>query len=293
MISQLPQREEFLRKKRKRRIIKYSIVLGLLVLVIALLSYIAHRPSIRISEVGLSGGVLVTEKDLEAKTLEYLKGSYLWIFPKDNAFWYPKGYLKKHLTENFKRIDTIETNLENFHTLSIKITERKPIATWCKEQNNSEVINDLELSSTTTLSASETSYCYFIDQNSTIFAPAPFFSGDAYFKYYGLVTEENPIGLEYIASTTKFTEIAGFVEDVKSLLLRPQRVIAKENDEFSLIISGGGEIFFGTKRPLSSVFENLETLLKSPEFKNSSTSNLPIEYIDLRYGNKLFYKLRE
>ena len=131
--------------------------------------------------------------------------------------------------------------------------------------------------------------CYFMDQNSTIFAPAPIFSGDAYFKFYGLVASSSPIGAEYIASTTIFGELAQFVESVKNLSLRPQYVVAKDNGEFSMIISGGSEIYFDIKRPLTQVFDNLETLLSNPPL-SKGVSN--VEYIDLRFGNRVDYKLK-
>lgn len=285
----LPQREEFLRKKRKRKIIKYSIIFGTIVFIVALASYISHRASIRISKIELTGGVLVGEKDLETKTLKYLEGSHIWLFPRGNAFWYPKGGLRSYLKDNFKRIDTIELNLKDFHTLSIKITERKPIAIWCKGSPIETSSFSTGVSSTTSEVVVDTSVCFFIDQNSTIFAPSPIFSGDAYFKYYGLLDAGSPIGLEYIASTTQFMEINKFVNSLKSLSLRPQYVVAKDNNEFIAIISGGGQIFFDTKKPLSSVFENLEALLETTMLSKSLNN---LDYIDLRYGNKLFYKLK-
>lgn len=271
MVINLPQREEFVRRKRKRRIIKASIIFSVFVFFIALSSFIAHRPSLRISKVELTGGVLVTEKEVQSKTLEYLSGSYFWLYPKNNAFFYPRKALKQYLSDSFKRIDTIDLNLKNFKVLTVKITERKPVAVWCEKKD-------------------ETEDCYFIDQNSTIFAEAPIFSGDAYFKYYGPVQGDSLIGSEYIASTTVFGEINKFVESIKKLALHPQYVVAKGKDEFSLIIAGGGEILFDTKRPLTTASENLEVLISTPPLSKGLNN---LDYIDLRYGNKLFYKLKE
>lgn len=289
MLSHLPQREEFLRKKRKKRIIRYSIFLGIFVFVVAVVSYISYRPSIRISEVELVGGILVTEADVKKTTLDYNQGSYFWLFPRNSSFWYPKQSLKKKLMDNFKRIETLEMNLKNFKTLVVTITERKPIATWCRDEGSVEQVVTPESSTTPPEIKTIPSQCYFIDQNGTIFAVSPFFSGDAYFKYYGIIKEENPIGLEYMASTTKFTEINQFVDSVKGTSLRPQYVIAKENDEFSMVLAGGGEIYFDTKKPLNIVFDNLETLIATPELFGRTAR---LDYIDLRYGNKLFYKLK-
>ncbi len=70
-------------------------------------------------------------------------------------------------------------------------------------------------------------------------------------------------------------------------------LVAKEGDEFSLVVSGGGEIYFDIKESLSKVADNLEALLRTPELATSTSRDLPVEYIDMRFGNKLFYKLKE
>lgn len=285
LINQAPApREEYLRKKRIRRRVKYGIILFLLSTIFGIFVYLAHRPELSISAVELQGGVLVTQQDIEARTLEYLQGKYLWIFPVKNSLWYPKGELEKYLVESFKRIDTIYIERKDFHTLSIVISERKPFALWC------DTLPGVKTSESEVSIEDTGPKCYFMDSNSTVFAPAPIFSGDAYFKYYGILDAENPVGEYYLASTTEFADITSLVLATKRMSLRPQYLIAKGNDEFSLVISGGGQIFFDTKKPLKGVIENLEALLKTPELAIPASGNLQIEYIDLRFGNKLFYK---
>jgi hypothetical protein len=299
MIVKSLSHEEYLRKKRNKKRIKYSVIFFLIVLIIGIASYISHRPEIRISNVELNGGILVTQSDIKFETLTYMYGSILWLFPRNNAFWYPHANLEEYLKETFKRIDTIDIHLKGLNTLVINIKERKPFAIWCNKPADSTVVSNAV--STTTLSTENISTttksedCYFIDQNSTVFAKAPTFSGDAYFKYYGLISVPeggSPIGKEYIASTTQFNEISNLVSITKELSIRPQYMKANGNGEFSIVLAGGGEIYFDTKEPLSLVGQNLKALLRTPTFA-SSTGNLPIEYIDLRYGNKLFYKLKQ
>lgn len=265
--------EEYLRKKRNKKLFRYGLVVFVFISLLALISYISHRPQIRISKVELSGGVLVTQPDVERESLQYMNGSYLWLFPRNNTFLYSNSGLEKYLKESFKRIDTINIVRKDFKTLSVDIKERKPVAMWCGDV------------------PSDTEECYFMDQNSTIFAKAPNFSGDAYFKFYGPVSGDNPIGREYMASTTEFMEISYFILKTKEILLRPQYMVDKSNGEFSLFIAGEGEVMFDMKAPLSITVQNLEALLRTPALVFAS-GVLPIEYIDLRYGNKLFYKLK-
>lgn len=283
-ISNLPHREEVLRKRRRQRLIKYWIIILSILLFVGVISYLSHLPKIRINDVLLKGGLLVTEKDVKEESLSFMDGSYFWLFPKDNAFLYPQNKLEKHLADKFKRIETIKVSLDGLNKIVVEITERKPVAIWCKAK--------VVAVSTTTVESElkEKEKCYFIDLFSTIFAEAPNFSGDAYFKYYGLVNSENPIGQKFIASSTEFTEINTFIELVKKLSIRPLYLKAKGEDEYSLVLYGGGEIFFDVKKSISLAYSNLESLLKTPELSLVG-GYLPINYIDLRYGNKLFYKL--
>ncbi len=271
-------REEYLRKKRKRRVLKISFFIFLFFLFVGLVVYTSHRKEFRVTRVYLSGGVLLTEEEIEKKSLEFLSGYYFWMFPKNNTFIFSKDDLEVYLKENFKRVDTVIIKKKGLTALSVEIKERKPFAVWCKglaEKSEGEIES-----------------CFFMDQNSTIFSEAPNFSGDAYFKYYGDLGVESPIGKEYVASTTKFMDISDFVVNVKSLSLKPLYIVVKGEDYFSMVLSGGGYILFDTKESLYVVVQKLSALLKTDELANLDRSNLPLEYIDLRFGNKLFYKLR-
>ena len=267
MVSPLLHHEEYLKKKRNKKLFRFGAISVLIIFIIGSSSYISYRPSIRISKIELIGGVLITEEEIDSATSSFLNDSYLWLFPKNNFLLYPKTNLEKYLKQTFQRIDTIDIKRKNFDTLVMDITERKPIATWC---------NGISI-------------CYFMDSNSTIFSLAPDFSGDAYFKYYGLISAENPIGMQYLASTTEFISITQFVEKIKNLSLKPTYMIAENKGEFTLVLSSGGKIYFDTKLSPIKTADNLTALLQTPVL---SQNLYKLDYIDLRFGNKLFYKLK-
>src|SRR3989344_1386318 len=111
--NNLPVREEYLKKKRKRKLIRRGATLFLFIFIVGVFSYVAHRPEIRISKVELMGGVLVTEEEIQEETLSFLDGSYFWLAPKNNSFLYPHNKLGNYLKDSFKRIDTIEIVLKD------------------------------------------------------------------------------------------------------------------------------------------------------------------------------------
>ncbi len=273
-------REEYLKKKRNKKLFYYGVVVFLFIIIFFISAYIARRPELSVSKVELSGGVLVTQQEIESSALQYLEGDYLWFFPIANSLWYPKSGLEKYLKESYGRIDTIDISSKDLTTLQIHITERKPVALWCKKIN--------EIGESGAVSVRDD--CYFMDSNSVIFAEAPTFSGDAYFKYYGLVEASDPVGQSYLASSTEFSIISSLVLATQKLSLRPQYLLARGEGEFSIVIFGGAEIYFDLKKPIVNTIENLEALLENDFPK--TRENLPVEYIDLRFGNKLFYKLK-
>lgn len=287
--STLPSREEFLKRKKKERVRKYSVISLLIVLIVGVFSYLSHRPELRVTKVILKGGVLVTESDISEKSTSFMKGSYIFLFPKNGSLWYPKHKLENYLKQNFQRIDSISIDSKGLKTIVVSIEERKPFAIWCDS-----LLEAKDVSTTTQKTDKNPDYqkCYFIDQNSTIFSESPYFSGDAYFKFYGLVSTTTPIGTYYIASSTEFEEITSFIDKLRSMSIRPSYLVANESGDYSLTVSGGGKILFDTKKPLVETAKNLESLLRTPALSTSTNADLPIEYIDLRYGNKLFYKLK-
>lgn len=293
-------REEYVRKKRNRRRLKIGAFVTLVVLLFAGAVFVAHRPNLRISRVELSGGVLVTEAEVEARVLTDIRGSYAYLFPKNNGFLYPHDFLVTDLHRTFPRIDTISISRENPRTLRVEITERKPIGLWCSPVPAHSMVA-LATSSTTESGGLNSEQCYFMDDQAMIFATAPEFSGDAYFKYYGGTpesarassTDATPIGQRFVSTPEAFQAINSFVGRTRQLMLDPFYIVMEEGQRFSLVLTNGTVIYLDTyNRSLDEAADNLEALLRSPAFATSSPSRLPVQYIDLRYGNKLFYKFK-
>lgn len=274
-------REEYLKKKRKARFLKLGLFFFFVVLVFVGLIFLSRLDRFRISGIQFSGGLLVYPTDVEKETNDFLSGNYFWFFPKNNIFLYSQKSLANDLKDKFKRIDTISIDSIDFKTLKIVIKERGLFALWCRDSK--EETPDEK--------------CYFMDNNGIIFSEAPIFSGDAYFKYYGSVPDQdNPIGSTYLASSTEFVEISQFVDRIKSMSIRPIYLVSNGEGQFNVFVSGNGKIIFDDTQDFSKTADNLESLLKTISSSTISATSTDItsniDYIDLRFGNKLFYKLK-
>ena len=231
----------------------------------------------------MDGAVILSASEIESKSLDFVSGNYYYIFGKSNALLYPKNELQFFLLNQYPRIKDVRISLSDHQTIHIELSEREPIALWC---NNTKA----EIASSTDPNLAPS--CYFLDKNGFVFSQSPYFSGDAYFKYYGLVPFESPIGSSYLSSSDTFTELSSFVSSVKDLKITPLYIIAQNQHEFTMYIYGGGRIIFDDNVPLTKTADNLQLLLQTANLVPQKDGELLVDYIDLRYGNKLYYKFR-
>lgn len=279
MRQPLSHHEEHKRRKRKARLIKFSLVFFLLLAIFVGLILLSRIQKFRVSTVELTGGTLVTQDEVSSATKDFLSGNYFWFFPKNNDLLYSRGALQNFLKDKFKRIDSISVSLKGFKTLEISITERNLNSLWCDGTPDSD----------SSAAASADEHCYFMDEKGLIFSDAPYFSGDAYFKYYGLVSTSTPIGQQYI-DQSMFEDLSGFITRAQSLSLYPIYLFATGDGQFTVGLANGGYIYISTEEPISKSADNLQALLGT--ISATATTTLNFDYIDLRFGNKLFYKLK-
>lgn len=272
--------------KRKRKRIIWRIIFGF-VIILAFISGFAgltHWSKLSIDTVTVDGTVILSPSEIKTKSFNFISGNYLYIFGKANALFYPKKELTDFLTKLYPRIKDVQISLADYHTISIILSEREPTALWCDT-------TPAEIASSTDPTIAPN--CYFLDKTGFVFSPSPDFSGDAYFKYYGLLPYESAIGSSFLSSSDKFIQLSAFVTSIKALNITPLYIVAKNQDEFVMYIYGGGQIIFDDKEPLVQTSEHLQLLLQKANLVPQKNGELFVDYIDLRYGNKLYYKVRQ
>ena len=135
--------------------------------------------------------------------------------------------------------------------------------------------------------------CYFMDENGYIFDLAPYFSGEVYFKFYGVPD----VGSYF--SKQNFQQLISFKDTLIDFGLKPIMLyITNDGNVEIFLFSGnpstiGPEIILKTESNFQNVAENLETALTTEplqsDFKNKYST---LQYIDLRFGNKVYYKFK-
>ena len=119
------------------------------------------------------------------------------------------------------------------------------------------------------------------------------FSGNVYIRFYGTLLGDDTdiIGKKFLAQDI-FKELDTFINAISDKVFSLSQLIKNEDQDYELYLKDGGKIIFsledGVGKSLSNLFSALET---DPLKTNLSNKPKELEYIDLRFGNKVFLSL--
>lgn len=254
------------KKLGRKRIIK-KMIFGFLILIFIFGCATAffNISYLRIKKVSLEGNSSLSTEKILSEVSDYLKGKYFHIFPRDNILILPKEAIISNLLSKFPRMKEVSLTKNFPDSISVKIKERQQEAILCINEE-----------------------CAFIDENGYVFEKAPYFSGDVYLKFFD-ERESSPgtIGLQLIPEE-QFKKLIDFKDLVSRENIKISKIILKKEGIYEIDISEGWYILLNEQNEPKISYENLKITLDSKVKENRQN----LEYIDLRFGNKVFYKFK-
>lgn len=244
--------------------------------------------------VKVSGTVAVSPSAIASSTEKFLTGRYLFTVPRANVLFYPKRSIERDILERYLRVARVEARFKNFHTLNISVTERKTEALWCR----SILVQERDVGETR-------DDCFLLDGDGFVFdkfdladqtspdvlkfvTPSRF---PAYVKFYGgFSSTTGPIGQTYLSSA-RFQELLQFSENLIPLGATVLAFRERPDNDLDVELSGGGRLVINRESDLSSTISNFQSMIFEPNFGGMEGLK-KIDYIDMRFGNKIFYLLR-
>jgi len=270
----LPQSK--IKQRRKQRRIRIAIfVAGLLVLLVGGVAGASWIPAVRISEVRVQGVQVASVKEVAQFVADELKGRTMLVFPKNSIFLYPKDIIAEKLQTTFPVLHSARIRAQvpsSFHTITVSVAEREPQALWCGE---------------TTEEA-----CAFVDSGGIVYARAPEFSDAVYARYMGPVEylEEDGAYPKQFLTPQKFMALSALVKALGNEVGPIDRVVVSAEEDVKLLFVNGFYILFSALDDGGDVFERFTIARGSEPLKGRSLSDFL--YLDLRFGDKLYYKLK-
>ncbi len=274
---------------RRRRAFPW-VSLGLVVLVIGLgfsFVYLANLPRLAIKELRIKGTHLLAPGDLLAVAEQSLEGKYLGLINKNNFFLYPRERLSAALLSRFDKLAVAESQTDYGGVLTVRVREHEAAALWC------------------VLDSVGAKTCHFLDETGLAFAPAPKFSGPVLFE----ITASRPAELgSFPLPAALWDKVFSLVRKLPEAL--PAELVAAPEiyraelislSELKLWLKGRGEteakafpLLVKMSDPLEYLVETLRSGLASREFLAEIKGHrADLEYLDLRFGDKIFYRFME
>ncbi len=261
---ELPQSK--LRARRKRRRVRLAVVaLGALALLLAIMVGLSYIPFLQIRNVAVSGTQTLATSTVANYVESYIAGRYLYVIPKRNIFLYPKDKIASGLLSSFPELRVADVHAGDFHTIEVEVVEREPKALWCANTD-----------------------CYLMDQEGVVYAPAK--SREGFVEYHG-TTQGDRLPRQYL-NANQFEALFSLVDALSQKVATSHitRVSIDNHADVEADFDNGFTLKFALGDASGDTFERFSVALTAGPFLGHTLSEFL--YLDLRFGDKLYYKLK-
>ena len=250
------------RKKKTKSIFKSKLFWFLFIIIGAVFGFLAlllMDSFYQLETVEIEGTELTSEHSLRS----LIKNNSETIFGSSSLVFLPTPTLKAEVLSSYPHIEIVEIKKKFPRTLEVSIFERDDEAIWCREWEDDLI-------------------CYKIDSNGIAF--------ERVFEAEGFtIKKESEVELnlgDKVFSEGKLN----FVFQAKDYLsedfnFQIEEITIPHERSLFVELEGGFEVRFDFEDVIEDQLERFEILLNE---EISNTEDL--EYIELRYGNSVYYK---
>lgn len=233
------------------------------------------------------GAQAVSDHDIETFVREKLSGNYFFVYARDNSFIFPRWGIERELSETFPRIKSVTVRRTDLHNIVVTVAERRPVVLWCGENVEDEMRTR--------------GGCWFVDDTGFIFDRAPIFSEGVYRELYStLVYADGEMPLRAIVPSERFLfartvgeRIEHEIGGISRFFIEPEgayRIIIRSSDLYPVL--AGAEVRFRDGQQTDRLIKNLLVVLPV-QFPADYAPQKELLYIDLSFGNKVFFGFEE
>ena len=248
---------------RHRMLVTLASIVGVITFV-GILGAASHLNVLAIHDITIKGVKSLPPEALTASARTPLTDVGFRLFSHKNMFLYPKEEIATVLRNEYPQIKRIAVSRDSLFAQAIQVTiqEHEEFAKWCSPED----------------------VCYLMDEDGFIFMPADDPLSPFYIFKKGLAPGE-PIGQTFLR---------GRIHDLRSLFraleregYTPRELTVVNEKDFSLKLDHGPELKMAFDVPYADALANLQTALDAEGVRDRFAELL---YIDLRFGNRVYYK---
>ncbi len=259
---------EYYKKRRRRQFIgKIVIFGGGLLLVLVFVWGFFWIPYLRVANIKVEG--YADENSVKIALADYLSSRSKFFLPQNNFFLLNTGDVKQILKE--KGFDLPEAEKQIPNTLLIRFISTPPLFIFCPPAQAGQDKNA----------------CFYVNGAGALGERAPHFSESPLPELAVSGQSSAQIG-DRIILEQEIQFLGEFLVALKDLNIAPSKIEVSENKDIKIFMKEGWYILTSSDLPADRVSGDLRLLLDQKIAGGRSR----LEYIDLRFPNKAFYKLR-
>ena len=261
------------KKKQQSLWRQVKIVSVIFVVLLALSIWALHTQKARVANIVVSGNIAVQSADISAIAKQDMQKTYVWIIPTNNFFLLSRARISADLLKNIPTLASVDVSFADLNTLRVSVTERQPAALWC--------------AGTTDVAGQ----CYYMDAGGFVYAPAPNLSGNNFREFFGLLSQDNPVGSYYFTSDF-YNSISGFLDTLTTMQFAPKFFVADDAHTYHVVLNGGGTIIFNDSKTFTTDTVDLQALIDNNYATITPKFLCKLDYINLEYENKAIFKMK-
>ncbi len=260
------------RVKPRKPFPKAPLVVIVVVIVIAALGvglwYLSNLPQIRIQKISVSGSRTLAPEEIQKKVSQAISGTRWYGFPNDNFFLLSSGSLERALEAAFPRVEAVRVNKKFPQGLSIVVTERFFWGIYCQKQ---EIIGP----------------CVYIDRLGVAYEELDAFSGSLAPVIHA--PEAPQLGAAVVSPALRelYERSEEALAGISAKLVSLEIATATPRD-LKLALAEGWHLLV----PRDSDPQQWVSVFKTVLDQEIGSRRSKLEYVDLRFGSKVFYKYR-
>ena len=271
----------FNKRKKTKATSKFKLyILFFLALLIISLFFLNSSQKFRITDIKIEGNKYVSNDEIKKVISDQLVKKRWLIFNQNSIFFFNKRLVKEELIKRFY-FDSLEIKKRYFRTIEVIVKEKKTGLILVSGENKYYV----DLSGTVVRKADINDFVVQ-EEGETNLIRSEIGSGQ-YPVVYDL--SNNPVVIGQMVITQKLVdfilEMTEYLESQSDFDILGYNLTSLQADEITLLTKEGWEAHFKVEGLAKDKANLLITILQQKVKKRSD-----LEYIDLRFGEKIFLK---
>lgn len=274
--SENPKRPAPLRTRRRKA--RALIALATLLLLAACVwgvGWASYLPQFTMQSIQVVGAKKVPADLIQRYVDSFLYDGSRPFISRRSIFVYPRADLEKAVQDNFPHISSAKVSRVAFlaTAATMSIEERESYARWCSARPaDSEVV---------------ATRCYTMDDSGFIFEERGVGGAPDYIFYGGISASEDPIGQRFVPG--HFPGITALLKLLGQAGLDAEAITIDGKQDMLITLAKGFTLKISFGQDATALIRSLQLILSSEPLKGREGE---LEYIDLRFDNRVYYRLK-